>query len=199
MQKPLAKEVIVAMLSDLDRTRQPDIPHAVPVAYGLSGYGLKTEVMRNIILHVIQECERKSLRVDVVSTDGQFCKLATRSHSNLLLTLLQLQKDVWEECRKVFRKVTQFCNFKPLQSYAQLQETVDFEKRYHGKDQNGATKCQIIVSGRKGKSKEIILMPKNINDIVQIGYRKTFNERKREETIGSNVNILERAYSAGCY
>lgn len=35
------KEVIVALVSDLNQMRKIEIPHAFPIAYGLSGYSLK--------------------------------------------------------------------------------------------------------------------------------------------------------------
>ena len=49
-----AKEVIVAFVSDLDRMKKIEIPHAFPVAYGLSGYSLKVESVRSMVSEIIK-------------------------------------------------------------------------------------------------------------------------------------------------
>ena len=40
-----AKEVVVALITDLDRIKQTDIPHAIPISYGLAGYSTTTDTI----------------------------------------------------------------------------------------------------------------------------------------------------------
>ena len=97
----IAKEVLVAVISDLDRSQTKDGPHAVPIAYGLSGYSLKCESVRGIILDILQSCDNKGLHVPAISFDGQFYNIAVRSNDNQPLTILQLAKDIWERSKKM--------------------------------------------------------------------------------------------------
>ena len=48
-----SKEVIVAVLSDVDRTYGPGNSHGVPVAYGLSCYSLKVQSMRSMMENIM--------------------------------------------------------------------------------------------------------------------------------------------------
>lgn len=90
LNRLVAKEIMVVMLSDLDRTPKPEMPHAVPIAYGLTGYSLQTDCMRKAITYILNECQQRGVKVDVVSSDGQFHRLAVRDESDTPLTLLQV-------------------------------------------------------------------------------------------------------------
>ena len=96
-----AKEVLVAVLSDLDRTHGPGNIHGVPVAYGLSGYSFKVKSMRSMMEEVITKCYERNIPVKSLSTDGQFSHLAVRDKEEKPLTVLQLAKDTWEKVKKL--------------------------------------------------------------------------------------------------
>ena len=49
LSRKKATEVLVFLLSDVDRSWKPEIPHALPVAYAMKGYILPTEVMRSMM------------------------------------------------------------------------------------------------------------------------------------------------------
>lgn len=72
------KEVIVALVSDLNQMRKIEIPHAFPIAYGLSGYSLKVETMRSVTCEIIEVCHKKGIIIRTLSTDGQFYKVCVR-------------------------------------------------------------------------------------------------------------------------
>ena len=101
-----AKEVIVALLTDLDRIKKPDVPHAVPIAYGMSGYSTTTQSVRSILYELVDICKDAGLHVPVLAFDGQFYKLAVRDENDYPLTLLQLMKDTWRKATKM-NKISQ--------------------------------------------------------------------------------------------
>ena len=47
LTRPRATEIIVFMMSDLDRYYKPEIPHAIPVAIGMTGYSLNISGSQN--------------------------------------------------------------------------------------------------------------------------------------------------------
>ena len=89
-----ATEVLVWILADTNRMWQPEIPHALPVAYALKGYSLDCEVMRRMCDNVQQILHEKGLSVVCSTFDGQWNTLATRDGNGRPLTLVQLQRDV---------------------------------------------------------------------------------------------------------
>lgn len=99
-----ASEVLVWLISDTERCYNPEIPHSLPVAYALKGYSLSTPIMRAMHNDILQECYKKQVNVVCSCFDGQWLKLATRDNDNKPLTLLQLQRDVWDECRRESRE-----------------------------------------------------------------------------------------------
>ncbi|KAL5016421.1 hypothetical protein ScPMuIL_006010 [Solemya velum] len=100
LTKPLSAEILVFMLSDLDRLPTLEQPRAVPIAYGLKGYSMKTEVMRKMISHVRRACVDAGLAVPVIAYDGQWNRVSIRDGEGRPQTLLQLQKDVYEETKR---------------------------------------------------------------------------------------------------
>ena len=91
----MATEVLLYLVSDLDRTHSKDRMHAVPIGYGLKGYSITAEITRKMMDDILDECYKGILYVPVVSSDGQWFKLAVRSSKEEPLTLLQLMKDVY--------------------------------------------------------------------------------------------------------
>ena len=96
-----ATEVLVFMVSDLDRLYKPEIPHSVPVAYGLQGRSLTANTMRKMLKHVISECSKKGLYIPVFSSDGQWYNLYVKDSNDQPLTILQLQKMTSNKVKKL--------------------------------------------------------------------------------------------------
>ncbi|XP_062569232.1 uncharacterized protein LOC134231307 [Saccostrea cucullata] len=98
-----ATEVLVWILADTNRIFSKGIPYSLPVAYAMKGYSLGTQVMRDMHEHVLQACHEKKLQVIASCFDGQWAKLRTRDKKGKPLTLMQLQRDVYEEATKMTR------------------------------------------------------------------------------------------------
>ncbi|KAK3107914.1 hypothetical protein FSP39_025021 [Pinctada imbricata] len=98
-----ASEVLVFLLSDLDRTYKAAIPHAMPIAYALKGFSMKTDAMQKMICDVRKALFINGMYTPIVSFDGQWSKLAFQKSTDEPLTLLELQKKVYN---KVKRKTT---------------------------------------------------------------------------------------------
>ena len=101
LQRPVASQVIVYLLADLDRLWKMEEPHAVPVSFFFRGYSLSMEVMRRITKECKQRCQSKGLDVVVCAADGEFSQLMVRGNSGNPLTQYQLSKDVWNEVCKL--------------------------------------------------------------------------------------------------
>lgn len=94
MKRP-AKEVILANISDLDRSRKDTERHrAIPVAYYMSGVSLKMHAVREILTDItcIRQFSDKALKVKVVSFDGQFLKFAQRAIVEIPLQFIRYKK-----------------------------------------------------------------------------------------------------------
>ena len=82
-----AKEVMVALITDLDRTKQADVPHAMPIAYGFGGYSIKMTAIRSLLYQLVDTCYTEGVQVSVIAFDGQFYKVAVREAENKPLTV----------------------------------------------------------------------------------------------------------------
>ena len=78
------------MVSDANRLWHPEIPHSVPVAYGLKGYSMAASVIRNMCDRILQECYDYGLHIACIAFDGQWMPLANRGNAGQPLALLQL-------------------------------------------------------------------------------------------------------------
>ncbi|CAG2228709.1 unnamed protein product [Mytilus edulis] len=94
-------DIIVFMLSDLDRTFDPQKPYVYPVAYGYSSKTLKVETVRNMLDYLRRELMSYDINVQVEAFDGQFIKLAIDGKDGSSLTLLQERKKHWKEVCKI--------------------------------------------------------------------------------------------------
>ena len=90
-----ATEVLVRLLSDVNRTWKPEIPHAVPVCYAMKGYSLDSNIMRQMCDTVLAKAHEKGIRIVCTTFDGQWANIAMRDDEGNPLTLMQLQRDVW--------------------------------------------------------------------------------------------------------
>jgi hypothetical protein len=91
--------VIVWLLPDVDRNWSAEVPHSVPVAYCLKGYSLAGDTMRSMHDEVLDACYEAGLDVVCSAFDGQWCTLSTRGETGELLTILQLQRDIWNAAK----------------------------------------------------------------------------------------------------
>ncbi|VDI02623.1 Hypothetical predicted protein [Mytilus galloprovincialis] len=83
-----ASEVLVFMLCDLDRMSKPELPHAFPIGYGLKGYSMKTEAMRQMLHDVFLYLFQMGLYTPAFFYDGQWAKLSNQDANGKSLTLL---------------------------------------------------------------------------------------------------------------
>ncbi|CAC5369863.1 unnamed protein product [Mytilus coruscus] len=82
LRKP-AKEVLVTVISDLERTARGDDTsvHAVPIHYGLSGFSLPMKPVRNMLKQIVNAEHDRQLNTKAIAFDGQFMELAVEDDS----------------------------------------------------------------------------------------------------------------------
>lgn len=187
-----AKEVFIAMLSDMDRQHKRELPHAIPIAYGLSGYSLKVDSIRELMLTLILQCEQNGMRVDAVSADGQFCRLAIRDKDGRPLTLLQLQKDVWEKCKKMtkadqMKQVTQLNDIGRIKDFDTLNERASISIQ---KNDDGDITSPIIV-GCLDQNTQTVFTPQNIKQLIISPSKKKTNNIDDDNTNSDNSNEID--------
>ncbi len=181
-----AKEVLVVLLKDLDRVKTDDVPHAIPIAYGLSGYGLKVDNIRSLLIEIVKSCKQQDIHVPVLSFDGQFYRIAVRDQSGLPLTILQLQKDVWAEAKKLPKAVQvkmlmdanhpgKFSDFK------NLSKVMDIE--FKARRDNGVTTftSPIFVGRQKKAEHDVFLTPPNLCSWLLKSGKNSCDVTKTEE------------------
>lgn len=100
LRKP-AKEVLVTVLSDLERQGSGDdsIAHAVPIHYGLSGFSLPMKSVRQILSEIVGAIQERQLDTKAIAFDGQFLELAVADDNGRPLTVLKFMKQFWEEVK----------------------------------------------------------------------------------------------------
>ncbi|MEW8543591.1 MAG: hypothetical protein AB2693_08640 [Candidatus Thiodiazotropha sp.] len=103
LSRTMAKQVLVVMISDVDRCYEAEIPHAAPVAYALTGYSITSEQMSNVMREVRLQCQQRGLNSVAECFDGAFAKIVTRDKDGNPLTLLQLSNDVWNDSKKTLK------------------------------------------------------------------------------------------------
>ena len=99
-----ASEFLGFMISDVDRNYREEELHSIPIAYAMKGYSLSNQVMRNMMEFVLAECAKRGLYTPVCCFDGQWYKMTVRDGNDSLLTLLQLQKQIWNDVKKIDKK-----------------------------------------------------------------------------------------------
>lgn len=122
--RKMAKEILVTMVSDLDRVKKSDASvHAVPVMYQLPGASMKMNSVRQLLEGCVQSLKESGLNVKAICSDSQFLELAVQNKNEEPLTMLKLDKYVWEKARKV-RKDDQIS---VLSGYNHPQESINSE------------------------------------------------------------------------
>lgn len=179
------------MLSDLNRSKKKEIPHAVPIAYGLSGYSLKTENIRKMLHVLVRNCEKYDMRVDVLSSDGQFCKLAVREGNGSPLTILQLQKDAWEEAKKV-SKVNQVKSLMNMNCSRSGKSQHEFPASFsvsYSKNQNGQYTGPIVIDSLKDQEYQRLYTPQNIEKLIKSSNKKVIVDGDVSEKCDDSDNL----------
>ena len=92
-----AKEVVVTVISDLERTNNFDyhLSHAVPIQYNLAGYSLHMDSFRAIIKQAVDACKERDLNVKAVAFDAQFLEVSVINDDEHPLTICKLLKQFW--------------------------------------------------------------------------------------------------------
>jgi hypothetical protein len=96
-----ASEAVVYLLCDLDRSWDKERVKWAPVAWFPKGYSLTTKTIRDITEEVHTCAHNNGIHVPCSSFDGQWHGIVIRSTDNKPLTILQLQKDVWNSVIKM--------------------------------------------------------------------------------------------------
>lgn len=100
LQRRRATEVLVWLILNTDRLWDAERPQAIPVAYALKGYSLTCAQMRSMCDDVLKFCTEKEMNIVCMAFDGQWLKLIVRDADGKPLTLLQLQRDVYDDACK---------------------------------------------------------------------------------------------------
>ncbi|CAC5400791.1 unnamed protein product [Mytilus coruscus] len=72
LTRHIATEVIVYLISDLNRSHLSERQHSVPIGYAMKGYSMTTGVMRYMVNDILEKCYHGGLYVPVISFDGQW-------------------------------------------------------------------------------------------------------------------------------
>ena len=106
LRKP-AKEVLVTVISDLDRQARSidSVAHAVPIHYGLSGFSLNMKTVRGSLREIVNAICDRDLNVKAVAFDGQFLELSLADEDGKFLTICRFMKQFWESVKKIEKNV----------------------------------------------------------------------------------------------
>lgn len=85
LQRRLATEVMVWVLTHIDRDTKTDLPCSVPIVFGLIDYKLTPGSFRNAKKYVIEKCQEKGFQLFSLSTDSQWIHLMTKKTVRVLL------------------------------------------------------------------------------------------------------------------
>ena len=101
LKRIYASQVVVYLLSDLDRMWKSELPHAVPVMFFYRGYSLPMEIAKTLTEHCRNKCKAKGLDIVATASDGEFLPLMVKDKNQQPLTMHQLNKVVWSEVCKL--------------------------------------------------------------------------------------------------
>lgn len=91
----VASEILVFMVSDLDRMYNMESENAHIVAYAMKGPSMRNDILRKMIHDVISTCEKHDLKIVLTSSDGQWHQYGFTDDVKAPLTVHQLMKKVW--------------------------------------------------------------------------------------------------------
>ena len=174
-----ASEFLGFMISDLDRMSSTSGIPAIPIAFGMKGYSLPTETLRRMLEYVLCECARAGLYVPICSFDGQWSRLTVRDQNDYPLTLLQLQKDVYQDVRKmstgqILTNLTSR-NLVRCLTMTELSQVIEIE----------AESSQKVVVGGKKMDDKIEISPRIVKMIRdwKNGKRRQEDQQKRSRIV----------------
>jgi hypothetical protein len=138
LQRRKATEIMVWVLTTKHRNSKSELPCSVPIAFGLKDYRLTSAAMRKATEHVIDQCQKRNIRIDSLSTDGQWIQLMHRDSEGNPLTVYQLQKDVWKAVKSMAKAnlVKQISQYNVI-NVEKLSENLKIEKYTYTKTTNG--------------------------------------------------------------
>lgn len=191
LRKP-AKEVIVIVVSDLDRLSTPFSPyvgHAVPIQYGFSGFSLTMTTARNFIGEAIRACNSRSLNVKVIAFDEQFLELAVSDASEKPLTVCKFMKALWEKvCKMPKNEKLSFL----LHSFSQVGSPQNIakekSKNVKSKDESKVDKQCAVIDILKYLPEELLkeLDEESMKSITEAGQMATYRNAKKNEEDQTN-------------
>ena len=177
IQRQMASQVVVYLISDLDRFWKEELPHAVPAMFFYRGYSMSMETTRQITEACKSACRSEDLDVIACSADGEFMPLMARGRSGNPQTQHQLSKDVWKDVSQM----------KKSEIIAEM--TLDLEE--FTIDKINSDKCRLIVYSKTGKLRMIKTPKRGWNrPIVQNEETAITNEANGDE---STTTIDEEA------
>lgn len=190
-----ASEVLVFMVADLDRAYKPELPHAYPIAYALKGYSMKTDIMDKMIKDVLHKLYIKGLYTPVVSYDGQWAKLAFQSSIGEPLTILELQKKVYNDVKTrsvgaLIKDIFERSVVK-VESFSDLLETIFYDRKRHTVIIRG--KQEIVYTTTVGtKTRDQIRFSSHLASLLKTVKTKSIGEERSCEHSDDNdvENIL---------
>ncbi|KAK7507914.1 hypothetical protein BaRGS_00000879 [Batillaria attramentaria] len=190
LSRSLASEVLVFMLSDLDRIHRREQQHSVPVAYALKGYSLTSSVLRQLIDEVLKRCFERGLYVPAVSFDGQWASASVRTKNGDPLTLLQLQKDVYKEAQKttksdMLRQIKQ-TNVVSATTCADVAKQVDTESRTNALQQYSGP----ITLGRCNACTYTYHTSSNVYGLLKTSRQQPPDEAEQLESVQVQQNLV---------
>ena len=93
LERKKATEILAFVLSDTDHMHDPQHPNQVCIAYGLKGYSLTTDVLREMMEEAHNKCHEHGIQIIADCMDGQWSKVALHDLDGNPLTRLLFQKD----------------------------------------------------------------------------------------------------------
>ena len=90
-----ATQLIMFVLSNVDRLSSQSQPLGIPIAYCLRGKSMAPALMRTLISSLRRVLLRENVNILADCFDGEWAQVAFRSEQDKPLTLYELQRDVW--------------------------------------------------------------------------------------------------------
>lgn len=184
-----ASELLAFMISDLDREYSFEQLHSVPIAYGLKGYSLPTSALREMIDTVLGEGVKRGLYTPVCSFDGQWSRIAVRDRHNRPLTVLQLQKDVFRECRKLSKpEIIRLMSSRNMIKSSEIKTQEDFSRLIGCSNQDKPNKSITLWSKSEEKA---FLVSSRTEELLKEKYSCTVTNVDRDEALDTQESVSE--------
>ena len=100
-----ASEILVFIITDLDRKFSTTIPPHMPDAYGLKGSALSIPTMRKFMHDVRKECKEEGVKVLTECYDGQCAMMVMKDSKGHPFSCLQVMKKIWLKEKKATKLV----------------------------------------------------------------------------------------------